>query len=210
MEENTKKKINIKFILIAVIILGVIVAGVIGAFAVKSKNEQEAKKKQQEQQSKKQEQLDNYYSNLEEAVYTMLTGAAEAEKLGNLIVNVWSNSIYEREDEATDIYTIENGEFLDDFNDALGNLFASDEYVEQVEVIEDNKESVTDLMKKLTNPMDEYKETYSLVEKYYESYLKFVKHVVNSEGSLNDFSDEFSELDDEVIGYYEKLKLYLE
>lgn len=217
MEENqknktpdkSKKKFNAKIVVIVAVVLAVIAAGVLGAMAIKSKNEQEAKKKQEEQQSKKQEQLDTYYNNMEEAAYMMLSGAADSEELGNLIVSVWSNSIYETEDEATDIYTMENGVFLEDFNDALGNLFASDEYAELQQTIEDNKESVTELMKKLVNPPEEYKESYSLMEKYYESYLKFVKHVIDSEGSLNSFSDEFGELDDEVIGYYEKIKLHL-
>lgn len=190
-----------RFVVIVAIILAVIAAGIFGAMAIKSKNEQEAKKKQ--------EQLDTYYNNMEEAAYMMLSGAADSEELGNLIVSVWSNSIYETEDEATDIYTMENGTFLEDFNDALGNLFASDEYAELQQTIEDNKESVTELMKKLVNPPEEYKESYSLLEKYYESYLKFVKHVIDSQGSLNSFSDEFGELDDEVIGYYEKIKLHL-
>lgn len=193
--EKSKKKINVKVIVIVTIILAVIAAGVAGALAIKSKNEQE--------------QLDIYYNNLEEVSYMILSGAADSEELGNLIVNVWSNSIYKREDDATDIYSMENGVFLEDFNDALENLFDSDEYAEQVQKVEDDKDSVTELMKILINPPKEYEKTYSLLEKYYESYLKLANHVVNAQGSLNDFANEFEELDDEVVGYYEKIKLHL-
>lgn len=207
--EKSKKKINAKVVVIVAVILAVIAAVIFGAMAIKFKNEQEAKRKQEEQQSKKQEQLDTYYNNLEEVSYMMLSSAADSENLGNLIVNVWSNSIYEREDKATDIYTMENGVFLEDFNDALGKLFDSDEYAEQVQKVEESKDAATELMKTLINPPKEYEETYGLLEKYYESYLKLVNHVVNAEGSLNDFSDEFGELDEEVVGYYEKIKLHL-
>ena len=55
---------------------------------------------------------------METVSFTMIDGAAKAENAGNLIKNVWYNAIYEERNSETDQYTMKNGKFVDDFNDA--------------------------------------------------------------------------------------------
>lgn len=210
IKDNKRKKINAKYIIIMAIVLMVVIAGFASVLTIKSRNEQKEKQRQEEALAKQQEELEKYYNNFENVVYTMLYGGADAETVGNLIINVWSNSIYEERDDSTDVYTMKDGKFLEDFNDALANLFASDEYLEPIEDIEENQKQVIELMKKLVNPPDDYKETYRILEKYYESYLKITNYARDPQGSLKSFSKKFREADDEFVKYYDKIKLYLE
>ena len=141
-----------------------------------------------------------YYSDMETISYTMLDGAAKAEDAGNLIKSVWHNAIFEERDAKTDKYTIENGKFVDDFNDALDNLFED----------EDNQSESTDLMRKLTSPPKKYEEAYSVLKVYYDNYLKMTNTVISPSGSLNTFSEDFNSYDTETVDSYQKMKLYLE
>ena len=139
----------------------------------------------------------------------MLDGAANAETAGNLIKNVWYNTIYEKRDTTTDKYTMKSGRFVEDFNDALGNLFSDEEFQKNISEIQDNQDEVTFYLKQLKNPPKEYEEAYTVLKTYYESYLSMTKMVINPTGSLQSFSDDFNNLDTETVDAYEKMKLYL-
>ena len=151
-----------------------------------------------------------YYSNMETVSFTMLDGAAKAETAGNLIKSVWYNSIYEKRDAETDKYTMKNGKFVDDFNDALSNLFADENFMNSISEIELNQSNVTDLMKKLRNPPTQYEEAYSVLKNYYDNYLQMTKLVINPTGSLQTFSEDFNTYDTDTVNAYEKMKLYLD
>ena len=151
-----------------------------------------------------------YYSNMETVSYSMLDGAAKAETAGNLIKSVWYNAIYEVRDAETDKYTMKNGKFVDDFNDALSNLFADENFMNSLSEIELNQSNVTDLMKKLRNPPKQYEEAYSALKSYYDNYLQMTKLVINPTGSLQTFSEDFNTYDTDTVNAYEKMKLYLD
>lgn len=151
-----------------------------------------------------------YSKDMNDAVYTMLDGLVNAESMGNLVQSVWSNAIYKRSDDATDPYTKVNGYFVDDFNDALSNLFASESFTYSVSTLSENKTEVVALMKKLNDPPEKYEEVHSLLMEYYNNYTKMVNAVMNPQGSLNSFSEEFKALDENAVESYEKLVLYLE
>lgn len=151
-----------------------------------------------------------YYSNMEAVSYTMLDGAIKAETAGNLIKSVWNNAIYQKKDDETDKYTLENGKFVDDFNDALSNLFSDETFMSDISEIQNNKLEVNNLMKKLTDPPKKYEEAYLVLKVYYDNYLKLNKLVVNTTGSLNTFSDDFNKYDSETADSYDKMQLYLD
>lgn len=109
---------------------------------------------------------------MEHVSYTMLDGAAKAENVGNLIKSVWYNAIYEERVTETDKYTMKNGKFADDFNDALSNLFADENFIDIIYEIELNQSEVTGLMKKLKNPPKKYEEAYAMLKAYYDNYYK--------------------------------------
>ena len=151
-----------------------------------------------------------YYSDMEYVSYTRIDGAAKAETAGNLIRSVWANAIYKERDNETDRYTMKNGRFVDDFNDALDNLFADENFIADISEIETNQFEVTDLMKKLKNPPQKYEEAYAVLNVYYSNYLKMTKAVVTPTGSLNTFSEEFNTYDNDTVDSYERMRLYLD
>ena len=151
-----------------------------------------------------------YYSNMETVSFTMLDGAAKAETAGNLIKSVWYNAIYEKRDVETDKYTMKNGKFVDDFNDALSNLFADESFMNSISEIKLNQSNVTDLMKKLRNPPTQYEEAYSVLKNFYDNYLQMTTLVISPTGSLQTFSEDFNTYDTDTVNSYEKMKLYLD
>lgn len=151
-----------------------------------------------------------YYSNMESVSYKMLDGAAKAENAGNIIKNVWYNAIYEERDTETDKYTMKNGKFVDDFNNALSNLFADENFVNSVSEIELNQSEVTNLMKKLKKPPKKYEEAYAVLKTYYDNYIKMTNLVISPTGSLQTFSENFNTYDSDTVNSFEKMKLYLD
>lgn len=109
--------------------------------------------------SKKAKELE-YYSNMETVSFTMLDGAAKAENAGNLIKSVWYNAIYEEQNSETDQYTMKNGKFVDDFNDALSELFADKNFSNSISEIKTNQSEIANLMKQLKEPPNEKMKLY--------------------------------------------------
>lgn len=153
---------------------------------------------------------EKYTANLETASYTMLLGAIEAEEAGNLIKSVWYNAIYEERDSTTDKYTRPNGYFVDDFNDALSNLFSDSDFKNTISSIESNQELVSSLMKDLRNPPEEYEDAYEALKELYEAYTSLTNLATNPSGSLTTFSQNFNTADTEVANCYDAMKLYIE
>ena len=151
-----------------------------------------------------------YYSDMEAASYAMLNGAADAEIAGNLIISVWYNAIYKEQDSETDQYTMKDGKFVDDFNDALSRLFADENFINSISKIEANQSEVTDLMKQLINPPKKYREAYSVLQEYYYNYLKMTNAVISPTGSYNTFSKDLTAYDNDTVDSFEKMKLYLD
>jgi hypothetical protein len=151
-----------------------------------------------------------YEDDLEVASYTMLLGAIEAEEAGNLIKKVWYHSIYEERDSETDKFTRPNGYFLDDFNDALSNLFVDSGFRSTVASIESNQETVAGLMKRLKNPPEEHEESYEALKELYDAYTALTNLATNPTGSLTTFSENFNRADSEVANCYDAMELYMD
>lgn len=162
------------------------------------------------QQANNAKRVKEYGENLTQVSSTMLTGAAQAETCGNLVKQVWYNAIYKEADAETDEYTRPDGYFVSDFNTALSNLFADEEFTKDIEAIEDNQDTVRNMMKELTNPPEEYADAYEAVSDFYDSYLSFTNLVTNPSGSLTTFSQSFNAEDAETLNCYDAVKLYLE
>ena len=159
--------------------------------------------------SKKAKELE-YYSNMETVSFTMLDGAAKAENAGNLIKNVWYNAIYEKTDASTDEYTKPDGFFVSDFNDALLNLQTDTSFSGKISDIEKNQESVEKLMKELKNPPEEHKEAYDTLKEFYDCYLEFTSLATNPNGNLQSYTNDYNDLDSEVMSKYKKMEMYFE
>lgn len=104
---------------------------------------------------------------------------------------------------------MENGRFVD-FNDALANLFADEEFADQIAKLEASRESISDTMKSLKNPPNKYKEAYAVLKEYHDQYAEFVILVSSPSGSLLSFTDDFNACDEELIRLYREMKQYLD
>lgn len=191
---------------IVIAMIAVIVALIVTAVGVQThkKNVEEKAKAEAQKQS------EEYGTNLNMAVYSMLSGASDAETCGNLIKQVWYNAIYEKSDSATDKYTRPKGYYVSDFNEALQNLFLDSSFSSQIADINDNKDTVNSLMKKLKNPPEEYKDAYESLSELYDAYISLTNLATDPTGSLQTYSQNFNDADNETLNCYNALKMYLE
>ncbi len=157
----------------------------------------------------KKKASEQYMAKLQLITITMLSGASDAETCGNQIKLVWSNAIFKQENSETDQYTMPNGVFLD-FNDALVNLFVDSDFRSQISKIESNQETVSDLMKDLKNPPEEYSDAYAALQRFYDSYLTLTNCATDPSGSLQTYSSDFNDADADTLNAYNALKVYLE
>lgn len=193
-----------KIIVIATI--AVLAAAIITAIGVQTHKKNVAAKAVAEAQKQSEE----YGTNLNMAAYSMLSGASDAETCGNLIKQVWYNAIYKESDSTTNKYTKPDGYFVSDFNDALQNLFSDSSFSGQIADINSNKDTVNSLMKKLKNPPEEYKDAYESLSKLYDAYISLTNLVTDPTGSLQTYSQNFNDADNETLNCYNALKMYLE
>lgn len=161
-------------------------------------------------QNAQKKRLEEYGSDLKSISYTMLQGAVEAEEAGNLIKRVWYNSIYEERDSETDKFTRPNGYFLDDFNDALNNLFSDSDFRRTISSIESNQSTVARKMKELKNPPEEFEDAYDALKDYYDAYTALTNMATNPSGSLQTYSQSFNAADTELVNCYEAMQIYLD
>ena len=150
-----------------------------------------------------------YYNNMETAAYGMLECSIKAENAGNLILDVWYNAIYNIRDDETDKYTMKDGKFVNDFNDALANLYNDESFGNSIAEIAYMQSLVTELMKDLVNPPKKYEAACSALKDYYDNFIKLTDLVMYCEGSYNSVSEDFEKYDTDALDSYKKLKLYL-
>lgn len=193
-EAETKRKRKIRVIvLIAVIAIALIVAAVLG-IVLGRRAESEA-----------------YYTDMETAFATMLAGATQAENTGNLIISVWHNAIWEERDAETDPYTMENGDFVADFDIALGKLFADPDFKANQSVIQANRDDVWKRMQALQDPPEEYEKAYAALCDLYDQYWNLTRMAIDSSGSYSSYTEAFGDYDaaaaaavDQFVRYYLK------
>lgn len=153
----------------------------------------------------------DYINRIEECSYTMIDGASVAEDACNKIVAVWNNAIWNNQDIETDKYTMdEGGFFYEDFNDALDNLFEDDDFLNDLKDINDNLEEVNEMMRELQDPPNGCKQIHDAFMDFYDEYYELVNYALDPTGSLETYSDDFSETDEKCAKYFDKLQVYFE
>lgn len=195
IKRGTRKRILVGGMVFVLLIAAVAV----GLYSQRQKELKEAARLREE-----------YSETMKLASLSMLMGASDAEEAGNLIRLVWYNSIYEERDAKTDKYTRPNGYFYNDFNDAIKELFNDSEFQSTVSSIEENQNTVADLMRSLKTPPDEYKDAYDAIKVYYDSYLVLTNLAINPKGNLQSFTSDFNDADNSVLNAYNAAKLYIE
>ena len=191
--KTTQKTTN--GIIIAIIALAVILIGTfIGMKVHQNKQKQE-------------ENAKAYETNLSLISNSMITGAAEAESAGNLILAVWHNAIYQTRSADTDQYTQTDGSFVSDFNTALDNLFDDSSFANRIDEIRKNQNQVMGYMKDLKNPPKGYEDAYSALKECYDSYLSLTDLVISPTGSLQTVSSNYNNAVSNFINAYREFEL---
>lgn len=207
---NGETKRIITALVVIVVVLIAIAIGILCHQAKKVAEEAIRFSQEKEVEAENTRRSQEYAANLQLVTDTMLSGAVDAENCCNLIVEVWNNAIWEKEDDVTDRYTRPDGYFVEDFNEALDNLFADSEFCLQIDNIMENQRTVNSIVGQLKNPPEEYKSAYESLSEYYDAYLTFTNLAINPTGSLNTFSEDFSNADTEFIHCYHLMEFYLQ
>lgn len=163
-----------------------------------------------EAEQKKIDEYNTYVDNVNSACDNMLSSAASSETICNLTKSVWYNAIYKKSDKTTDKYTKNKyGNFVSDFNDALGNLFVDSDVSKKIDSIESSQNSVNELMKKLQNPSDDLRDCHDAVFELNDAYNALVTLAVDPSGNytsyasdvnakINDFKNKYTNLKNKI------------
>ena len=159
----------------------------------------------------KQNKEIDFYNTCIYATNEMLNGAKLAEISCNEIVSVWNNCIFSKDDISTNAYTLDdNGYFFKDFNDALNKYVSSSRHSTQTYKINKSLDKTSSYMSVLRNSKVEqkYQRLYDDTEELYDIYLKLMNMPIYINGSLNSFSEDFENVDDDFFNQYNKVCSY--
>ena len=152
----------------------------------------------------------DYSENISTVSAAILSSAIQTEEAGNLIHDVWYNCIFEENDPETNEYTRPNGYYLDDFNDALANLFSDETFSQQLSSIKNDQETVTDLMRKMSDPPEEFEDAYEALRELFDAYTEFTNLVINPSGNLQTCTSNFNDADSALLNCYNAMSLYID
>ena len=151
-----------------------------------------------------------YQKNYDTAVYSMLDNSANGEKLLNELLDVWHNSIWQIEDDEIDIYTKDaNGNFYEDFNDALDVYYSSEAFNDKYNEIVSNDNDIRTIVHSLNNPPKKFETAYEKFIDYYSWYSEFIDLAMNQNNlSYKEVSEQYDSLEDEFKGIYSKAQMF--
>ncbi len=153
----------------------------------------------------------NYGVDLHNAVYYAMQSASHLENAGVQFINVWNNSYYKVKDEETDRFTREadgTGQFYSDFNEALALVISDSTYTTEIKQAEDTRREAYGCMGRLTNPPKRFEEAYRDVKAFYSNYMSFYNVVSNPNGTLEEYSEKYTEMRDILPKSYYSVSMY--
>lgn len=163
------------------------------------------------QKEEKLNEMVAYHNTLIDYYNELIDGAKAAEESSVLILNVWQNTIYKKEDDETDKFTIDdNGKFYENYQDALDVLYNEESFKQGKEDILKQQEKVDKLYKKLMNPPEQYEEGFDIAKKLYSAYTDLCLCGTKPSGNINSASSRYTEADNDCGKYIKELRLFIE
>ncbi len=92
----------------------------------------------------------------------------------------------------------------------MDNLFNDANFIAQLDAIESDRDDAQAWMKMLQNPPQEFLNAYEDAKNLYNSYMRLTDLALSPSGSLNTYTNSYSEIDAEFIGYYNIMELYFD
>ncbi len=152
-----------------------------------------------------------YMDAVQSCGYDMNQGMMQAEDAYNIIVSVWYNSIFNNEDPETDRFTKDkNGRFYDDFNDALGNVFADESFKKRLFLLNENKEKVEEKMRGLNNPPSGLENLHANALDVYQEYDILINSVLDPKGNYESYTSKFKDADESAAEKLKRLSMYFQ
>lgn len=131
--------------------------------------------------------------------------SAEAENVGNQICSVWNNAIFDKDNENTAKYT----STAKDFNEALSNLFADEEFIDKITTIRNKQSEIDTYLGKLKNPPEKFEDAYDEFKELYYAYSDYVDSVILCKGSYNTYTEDLSKKSSVLMESYREIKVEL-
>lgn len=193
MEKETKQRHSAGKIVLAVVAVTALAAMCI--FAVKDAQQRKAAA---------------YQGELVQLAERIQEYAVDAYEVAATEESVWRNSIYQQQDESTDPYTMEDGVFLEDFNDALGNLYNDSVFATRLASVQTNQGSAAGSMSGLKDAPEGYEDVYQALKEQYDTYIKLTNLALNNVGyTYEEFNRELGELVRELNTCYLTIATYV-
>ncbi len=139
-------------------------------------------------------QLKSYYQLVDEINDVRNTSVAAVNHCSSLLLDVWYNAIWNESNPETDQYTCSEGVFVDDFNDALDNLYSDDAFGKELKLIDETQLELRKLKRQLTKVPKEYEEYNEYLMELIDNWVKLSTAIQHPSGSYNDLNEEFSEM----------------
>ena len=139
-------------------------------------------------------QKEEYGLALKSAYELITENEEETYACGDLLANVWRNSIFHISDSKTNKYTKQNGQFVKDFNIAIERLNNDKSYSKKIENIENQITELTQIKKTLNdNVPQKFTQLNDVFVQMIELYVKRCILVAHPIGSYNDWTDRVEE-----------------
>lgn len=149
--------------------------------------------------------IENYNIEICTAVDEIMAVSADAENVGNQICSVWNNAIFDKDNENTAKYT----KTAKDFNEALSNLFADEEFTGKIIAIRNKQSKIDTYLGKLKNPPEKFEDAYDEFKELYYAYSDYVDFVILCKGSYNTYTEDLSEKSSALMESYREIKVEL-
>lgn len=151
------------------------------------------------------EKTENYNIEICTAVDEIMAVSADAEIIGNQICSVWNNAIFDKHNESTAKYT----STAKDFNEALSNLFADEEFVKKTNSIRNKQSEIDAYLGNLKNPPEKFEDAYDEFKELYYAYSDYVDFVLSCKGSYNTYTENISKKSSALMKSYREIKVEL-
>ena len=148
---------------------------------------------------------ENYNIEICTAVDAIMSVYADAETIGNQICSVRNNAIYDKHNESTAKYT----STAKDFNEALSNLFADEEFVKKTNSIRNKQSEIDAYFGYLKNPPEKFEDAYGEFKELYYAYSDYVDFVLSCKGSYNTYTENISKKSSALMESYREIKVEL-
>ena len=148
---------------------------------------------------------ENYNIEICTAVDEIMAVSADTENVGNQICSVWNNAIWDKSNENTAKYT----STAKDFNEALSNLFADEEFINKITAIRNKQSEIDTYLGKLKNPPEKFEDAYDEFKELYYVYSDYVDFVILCKGSYNTYTEDLSKKSSALMESYREIKVEL-